>query len=504
MRAATALRRAAGSVRVRVTLLAALAFAIVMLLTSAFLLRALEDRLVDDVRDADAAALREQAFDVAVAGLPAPDALQQTVPIAGTNTVAFQVISSQGLPIVVFTDRGIGTGAQLPPPTGDILDSTEAATFFELAVDAGPGASGTVGARRVSVPLDASARQLLGVGGTSDSLLVSTLRVGNGVSLATASSLDEVAQVVTTTRTVLWIAGPCLVLLVALLAWVLVGRALRPVHALTSRVASISSDSLHERVPVPPTADEIGELATTMNSMLARLEESAATNRRLVSDASHELRTPLAVVRTELEVARLTSGADWETICTNLLGEVDRMQDLVDDLLLLARTAERGLETSEVDVVDIVRDVASRRRRVDVRAELDVLDDEPHRVLADGAALRRALDHVVANAARHATTEVTVDVVAADDAVELRVDDDGPGIPAAERERVLERFVRLDEGRARDHGGSGLGLAVAHDVVTALGGKLHITDAPAGGARVVLALPTAAPAPARFPVTASG
>jgi signal transduction histidine kinase len=493
---ATALRRAAGSVRVRVTILAALSFAVVIALTSVVLLRALEHRLVDDVRDADAEALRAQAFAVATAGLPAPDAVGSTVPIAGTDTVAFQVMGPQG-PIVVLTNRGEASTSVAPPPTGDVLDSGEA-TFFELAVDGSGGSSGSVGATRVSVPLDESARRLLGVGGTAEPLIVSTLRISDGVSLATASSLDEVAQAVTTTRTVLWIAGPCLVLLVAALAWVLVGRALRPVHALTSRVGSISSDSLHERVPVPPVADEIGELATTMNSMLARLEESAATNRRLVSDASHELRTPLAVVRTELEVARLTSDVDWDTLCTDILGEVDRMQALVDDLLLLARTAERGLESSEVDVVDIVREVASRRRRVDVHTDVGVLDDEPPSVLADGAALRRALDHVVANAARHASTAVTVDVVAAADAVELRVDDDGPGIPAAERERVLERFVRLDEGRARDDGGSGLGLAVAHDVVTALGGELRIGDSPAGGTRVVLALPTP------VPVTASG
>jgi signal transduction histidine kinase len=146
----------------------------------------------------------------------------------------------------------------------------------------------------------------------------------------------------------MFVLGPALVGLVAGLAWVLVGRALRPVHAVTSRVAAIGSRSLHERVPVPPGGDEVAELATTMNGMLQRLETASTTNRRLVSDASHELRTPVTVIRTELEVARRSAHPDWDAVSDVALGELDRLQVLVDDLLLLARSDEQRLAVAPV------------------------------------------------------------------------------------------------------------------------------------------------------------
>jgi signal transduction histidine kinase len=158
--------------------------------------------------------------------------------------------------------------------------------------------------------------------------------------------------------------------LVALLAWVLAGRALRPVHALTSRVSAIGSHSLHERVPVPASRDEIADLATTMNDMLGRLEASSSTSRRLVSDASHELRTPVTVMRTELEVASRDPNTDWEDTSTVLLLELDRLQGMIDDLLLLARGDERAFARVPVDVVDLIHDVAARRRRVPVGVEI--------------------------------------------------------------------------------------------------------------------------------------
>jgi signal transduction histidine kinase len=276
------------------------------------------------------------------------------------------------------------------------------------------------------------------------------------------------------------------VLLVGVLAWFVVGRALRPVHDVTRQLASIGSDSLHERVPVPPSADEVEELAATMNSMLDRLESATLVSRQLVSDASHELRTPIAVLRTELEVARRDPTTDWEAVSLGMLDEVERLQGLVDDLLLLARANERGMQAEPVDVVDVVTQVAARRRRVPVTVEVT---GEPV-VEADEVALRRAIDHVLANAARHAASEVRLTVCEVGGSLEVRIDDDGAGIAEADRERVLERFVRLDEGRARDSGGSGLGLAVANDVVTAHGGTVRIgRSASLGGASVTLTVP---------------
>src|SRR5918993_2254116 len=206
---------------------------------------------------------------------------------------------------------------------------------------------------------------VLGIRGDLADYTVSTIDAGE-FTLATASPLDSVRDTIATTKRLLWVAGPALVALVAGLAWLLAGRALRPVHAVTSRVAAIGSRSLHERVPVPASGDEIAELAATMNGMLARLETASTTNRRLVADASHELRTPVAVMRAELEVARRAAAVDWDATSDVLLAELDRLQGLVDDLLLLARGDERGFATTEFSIADVARDVGARARRVAV------------------------------------------------------------------------------------------------------------------------------------------
>jgi signal transduction histidine kinase len=337
--------------------------------------------------------------------------------------------------------------------------------------------------------LPVTKQSVLGITGDVKDYDVSSLATGDYV-LATASPLDSVRQTITTTRRVLWLVGPALVALVAGLAWLLAGRALRPVHAVTTRVAAIGSRSLHERVPVPASGDEIAELATTMNGMLTRLELASATSRRLVSDASHELRTPVAVMRAELDVARCSAQPDWETTGEVLDSELDRLQVLVDDLLLLARGDEHAFARSPFSIADAVRDVGARTRRVLVDV---AVGDGVDPVVGDAAAVGRALDHLVANAARHASSVVRVAVAADGAEVRVDVDDDGPGIPVARRVDVVRRFVRLDEGRTRDGGGAGLGLAVTSDVATAHGGRLDIGEAPIGGARLTLVLPRCPP-----------
>ncbi len=446
-------RRARGSVRLRVTVLAAGAFAVVLALAAFILLRVLEDALVDDVQSANEAALEVQAARLIASG-GVPDGSEMVLTSAGP---AYALPQAGQREVVAFTpgDATTITESSLPP---DIM--------FERTL---PSASAEV----------------LGVAGRADEFSVSSLRIG-GVVLATATSLDNVRDTIDTTGKLLWVLGPALVALVAGLAWLLAGRALRPVHAVTSRVASIGSRSLHERVPVPGSSDEIAELATTMNDMLGRLEAASTTNRRLVSDASHELRTPVAVMRTELEVARLEPGNDWAGTSEVLLDELDRLQGLIDDLLLLARGDERGFDRTPFSLADVARDIAARPRRVPVEVAGD--DVVPSEVIGDEQAVRRAVDHVIGNAARHATTIARVTIRRDGDAVALDVDDDGPGIPAGGRDDVVRRFVRLDEGRVRDGGGAGLGLAVAADVVAAHGGRLLIDESPLGGARVTLTL----------------
>jgi signal transduction histidine kinase len=441
-----------------VTVLAAGAFAVTLMVASFALLRALEGALVDDLRAEDLATLEAQAARVRAEGLPA-DVLERTNVAAG-EAYALPYPGTQR--VVIYAPS--------------IEDLAAEGTFVEEVT------------RQGGVPSASAA--LLGIEGDPEGFSVSTLAVGGGV-LATASPLNDVRDTLDTTRQLLWVIGPVLVGLVAALAWVLAGRALRPVHAVTSRVAAITSRSLHDRVPEPSSTDEIAELARTMNGMLGRLEAATMTSRRLVSDASHELRTPVAVMRAELEVARRLPEPDWPATADVIQHELSRLQDLVDDLLLLARADEQASapERTAVSVTDVVHDVTARPRRATVRVDLAQVPADGSRVLGDERALRRAVDHLVANASRHATGQVVASVAVSSGEVRVSVDDDGPGIPVERRADVLRRFVRLDEARARDAGGAGLGLAVADDVARAHGGRVEIADAPLGGARVSLILP---------------
>jgi len=278
---------------------------------------------------------------------------------------------------------------------------------------------------------------------------------------------------------------------VVLTTWVVVGRALGPVEAIRTEVDGISAAELHRRVPDPPGSDEIARLARTMNRMLGRLERAQVRQRRFVSDASHELRSPVASIRQHAEVAlahpdRTTTGELAETV----LAEGLRVQHLVEDLLLLARADEHTLRLQRrpVDLDDLVFDEARRLREVtDLRVDTTAVS--AGRVVGDSAELRRMLRNLGDNAARHTRGRISFALAEHNGVVLLAVDDDGPGIPAADRERVLERFVRLDDARARDAGGSGLGLAIVAELVAAHGGTLAIADSSLGGARVELNFP---------------
>nr|WP_253945392.1 ATP-binding protein [Nocardioides sp. zg-DK7169] len=277
--------------------------------------------------------------------------------------------------------------------------------------------------------------------------------------------------------------------------WAVATRALAPVERIREEVEQITGDRLDRRVPEPPSRDEIHRLARTMNQMLARLEGSRERQQRFVADASHELRSPLASIRQTAEVARAHPGALPEgELAEAVLEESGRMQRLVEQLLVLTRAGEASGEQAahDVDLDDLALAEARRVRRGGLGVDTSGIG--PGRVRGDEVALGQVVRNLVDNAARHAATTIRLavreDAVAGrDPGVELVVEDDGPGIPEAERERVLDRFVRLDEARARDAGGSGLGLAIVREIVTAHGGTVAITAAPSGGARVVVRLP---------------
>jgi signal transduction histidine kinase len=305
--------------------------------------------------------------------------------------------------------------------------------------------------------------------------------------------VDQVARNVDALTERLAVGLPALVALVGVIAWVLVGRALRPVEAMRAEAEGITGSTMHRRVPEPPTNDEVGRLARTMNTMLERLDTAAAQQRRFVSDASHELRSPVAALRAGLEVARSKPGpAGWPARVDSLLAEESRLESLLDDLLLLAAHDEhrtRAAPARPVNLTALATEEGRRPRRVPVHLVPMLADNQAVVVAGAQQQLARALSNLVDNAARHATSVVQISVSNDADTARLVVDDDGPGIPPEDRERVFERFTRLDNGRARHDGGSGLGLAVVRSILTSHLGTIRIDDSPLGGARFVAELP---------------
>ncbi|MGH9127982.1 MAG: HAMP domain-containing sensor histidine kinase [Acidimicrobiales bacterium] len=282
--------------------------------------------------------------------------------------------------------------------------------------------------------------------------------------------------------------------LVGALVWVLCGRALRPVEAIRAEVADISDRDLHRRVPEPGTNDEVGRLARTMNAMLGRLEAGAVRQRRFVSDASHELQSPLAAIRATLEVGKAhPEAAEWEGVIGDALEESSRLQQLIEQLLTLARVDE-GTLAPRMELVDLDEVVIAEARRMRQRAprvSIDLHGVSAGQVRGDRAQLARVVQNLLDNAERHASGNVGVVLATGNGRVTLSVLDDGNGIPAWERDRVFERFTRLDEARSSDDGGTGLGLAIVREIICAHDGTVEVADV-ATGACLVVSLPAAA------------
>jgi signal transduction histidine kinase len=284
---------------------------------------------------------------------------------------------------------------------------------------------------------------------------------------------------------------PLLAAVVGLATYLFVGRSLHPVEAIRRRVATITASDLHARVPVPAARDEVAALADTMNDMLDRLQAAADTQRRFVADASHELRSPLATLQVGLELLETTEPRRVPQI-ERLLGETARLGRLISDLLLLAQADEHGL-TMRHDDVDLDDLTYANRDRLHAQyprlcVEADI---RPARVHGDPHHLDRAIRNLCENAARYARRLVTLTVTADERGAHLIVDDDGPGIDFPDRERVFDRFVRLDSSRTRSDGGSGLGLAITREIAQSLGGTVRVETSPAGGASLHLWLPLA-------------
>ncbi|MEU6215859.1 ATP-binding protein [Streptomyces sp. NPDC047023] len=446
------------TVRARATVAASLVVAAALSVASFALLGLLEANLLRNAEQ-DARRQADTVAQLVVAG----KLNRARLPARGVEFV--QVVGADGR--LLFASPNLGAVAALPPAL--------------------PGPPGPRAHTWYVPPVDDQHRQRV------VQVVVDTpdgpATVYAGASLRGVDAADD------TTTAALVIGVPLLLATVALVTWRVTGHALRPVEAIRAEVAGISDRELHRRVPVPATHDEVARLAATMNATLDRLEASGRRQRQFIADASHELRSPITVLRTQLEVALAVRDPElWPELIGGALEDIERLQRLAADLLLLARIdAAQPVTAVPLDLSALVREVVDARvgDRVPVRVDL-AADVE---VSAVALWLGRIVTNLVDNAQRFADRRVEVTLRttggSAGRVAVLEVADDGPGIPEADRERVFERFTRLDDSRSRDHGGAGLGLAIARDLSAHHGGSLTAEPSARGGARLVLRLPAA-------------
>jgi signal transduction histidine kinase len=316
------------------------------------------------------------------------------------------------------------------------------------------------------------------------------------VAVIAAVPFGDVLAIRAALRNALLITFPVLLGTLAAIAYRVIGWALRPVEVLRAGAEQIStlragSSEPRDRLPVPPAADEIRALAVTLNGMLDRLAVARQRQRLFVADAAHELRSPLASMRAQIEVAdRLGEGGG---LPAELLADLNRLSGLVEDLLLLARADADARPPARPEPLDgraLLGEVAAAY--AGGRVPVTVAPGPEVWVMADVEELRRAVDNLVANAVRHAAHRVELAADLDRDQVVLTVRDDGPGVAESDRERVFERFTRLDDARARDQGGSGLGLPIVRELVRRAGGEVALTDGdPPWQLAAVIRLPAA-------------
>jgi len=447
-----AAERRTGTVRFRVTGLATALVAAVLVVTAVGLVAAQRRLLTDSLDDA----LEQRADDLG--GLLASGALAEAL-AGGDDDIAVQLVGPGGE--VVTASPALAAAPPLAAPPADQFQRT--VTVEDVA---GAGGSHRLLSRHVDAP------------------------DGPAV-LHVAGNLEDVGDAVRVLGASLLVAIPAVVALLAALIWWLVGRTLLPVDAIQREVAGITGADLHRRVPEPGGDDEIARLARTMNTMLERVERAGARQRRFVADASHELRSPLTRIRSELEVdlAHPETASPDETH-HSVLAETVAMQRLVDDLLHIARSDDGATprRAELVDLDDLVLREADRLRE-DARVKVDVSRVSAAQVTGDPDQLRRVIRNLADNAERHASGRVTFRLEERAGHAHLTVADDGPGIPAQERERIFERFARLEDARTRASGGAGLGLAIVRDLVARHGGTVTAEATTAPGAHLLVRLP---------------
>ena len=444
------------SLRARLMSIGLLGLAVALALGSIGLYAALS---VESLRRVDQAA---DATSAEVVDLIRAGRLPQTIPVAGVEAV--QVLDDQGRVVSASVNADRLTSILRPAEVAAARKGSITVSGSRLGIDS------RLRVRASEVETDSGRRTVV-----------------------VAEPVDDLLESSDVLRLVLLVGYPLLLLVLGLLAWRVIGAALRPVDALRSAADSISGSGRDDRLPVPPSQDEVQALAITLNSMLDRLDRAREREAEFVADAAHELRSPLASMRMQIDVARRL-GEDGEVL-DELDLDISRMSALVEDLLALARIEERPTGGS-----DAAADVRTELERVAAQptgAAQVLVEPGPDAVVAARPdELARILTNLVDNASRYATT-VRLSVIPQGSRVLVRVDDDGPGIPPADRERAFERFTRLDESRDRGSGGTGLGLALVRATARARGAEVRLDDSPLGGLRVEVDLPgrLADPAP---------
>jgi signal transduction histidine kinase len=468
------------SIRARITMVATAMVAVTLLAASWVLLEWVEADLLDSAQEALDIALEEQADQFGI-----PEEFREPTLFEG-------FVDGENVFIGLFTDQGEGLAF------GEMFIDDEAVATLIIDVETGD----IVEVWDVDFEEPLTDPDLVE---EIESLAFDVLELDEGDQfLVGAASLDEIAESVAAVRGALWVIGPGLVLAFGLLTWWLVGRALRPVMAITTEVEAITSSSLDRRVPVPATGDELADLATVMNRMLDRLQRGGERQRQFSADASHELRSPLSTIRAAADMLSLTGEPGrpanperTKRLAGDIVAESERMDQLIADLLDLSRLDEdrRSTDREQIDLVALVR-AELETELTDGAVVANGPDSLP--VSASPRQLPRLLRNLADNAIRHADTTVTVSIVrpgadgsgiaGSDIAAYLVVEDDGAGVAAEDRRVIFERFSRLDEARARDAGGAGLGLALVKAIAESHGGDVTVDESDLGGARFTVSL----------------
>ncbi|MFB8381488.1 sensor histidine kinase [Streptomyces rubiginosohelvolus] len=478
------------SVRARAALGATLVVAVALIGAGLAVLMVLRANLIDQADLQAEVAARD------VAGQLATGTAYDDVELDDEEDHPVQVVDEEGRVVLVSKDlravTGTGTTGVTPVPTA----SAGATPSPGDDDDDGDDGQDDDGSRPDSGEVSSDDPEFSDGTATVDRITAdyrfaaveATTRDGVTLTVYAGAPLAAEQEAVGTVRGAMLTGLPVLLVVVAGVTWLVTRRALRPVEGIRREMAAITaSEDLARRVPEPDSRDEIAALARTTNETLTVLEASVERQRRFVADASHELRSPIASLRTQLEVAE----AHPELLdLPGAVADTVRLQVLAADLLLLARLdAGEKPGGGTVELGALVREEVSQRTGDRIAVAVEVPEGGAFEVIGSRGQLSRVVGNLLDNAQRHAEGSVAVSVAADGRGVRVEVRDDGAGVPEDERERIFERFVRLDDARSRDDGGAGLGLAIARDVAARHGGTLTVHRAAEGGAAFRLWLP---------------